>query len=239
MSGHNSAPAHDGFLRRNRGAIMLSLVFVYLIAEPFVGMIAPLAHWISPLSLTILLICPVMLSFPRKLKWLGVSALIFYLLLRLSATESEYLLIPRTAVSILLDSVIVFFLIRHILTSENLTRDFIFAAMFVYLVMGFLFADILFVLQNLDLASFYVNNSAQPVKISFQDMLYFSFSTLTTAGYGDFTPATMVAKRASNIEACCGALYISVFIGRIIGIHTSTDKHRHNKSSENGGRPVY
>jgi uncharacterized membrane protein len=48
-------------------------------------------------------------------------------------------------------------------------------------------------------------------------MLYFSIITVTTAGYGDISPATSVAQICSALEAALGTLYIAVLIGRIVG----------------------
>jgi len=49
------------------------------------------------------------------------------------------------------------------------------------------------------------------------DLLYYSFSTLTTLGYGDIVPVSKIAKRLSGIEAATGVLYVAVFIGYLIG----------------------
>ena len=48
-------------------------------------------------------------------------------------------------------------------------------------------------------------------------MLYFSIITVTTAGYGDISPATSVAQICSALEAALGTLYIAILIGRIVG----------------------
>jgi hypothetical protein len=48
-------------------------------------------------------------------------------------------------------------------------------------------------------------------------MLYFSIITITTAGYGDISPATSVAQICSALEAALGTLYIAILIGRIVG----------------------
>jgi hypothetical protein len=48
-------------------------------------------------------------------------------------------------------------------------------------------------------------------------MLYFSIITVTTAGYGDITPATSVAQICAALEAALGTLYLAILIGRIVG----------------------
>lgn len=48
-------------------------------------------------------------------------------------------------------------------------------------------------------------------------LLYFSLITLTTAGYGDITPATSVAQICAALEASVGTFYVAILIGRIVG----------------------
>jgi hypothetical protein len=48
-------------------------------------------------------------------------------------------------------------------------------------------------------------------------MLYFSLITVTTAGYGDISPATSVAQICAALEAALGTLYLAILIGRIVG----------------------
>jgi len=37
------------------------------------------------------------------------------------------------------------------------------------------------------------------------DLIYFSFVTLTTVGFGDFTPQSILCKRFAKFEAAIGA----------------------------------
>lgn len=49
------------------------------------------------------------------------------------------------------------------------------------------------------------------------DMIYFSFVTLTTLGYGDITPAGPVARSLAYTEAIAGQLFIAILIGSLVG----------------------
>ena len=46
-----------------------------------------------------------------------------------------------------------------------------------------------------------------------------SFVTLTTLGYGDFTPVTSVAKSMAILQAVCGVLYLAFLVGRLVGVY--------------------
>ena len=52
----------------------------------------------------------------------------------------------------------------------------------------------------------------------FETMLYFSFVTLTTLGYGDITPATISLQSFAALEAVMGQLFIATVIARLIAL---------------------
>lgn len=53
-------------------------------------------------------------------------------------------------------------------------------------------------------------------KGSYSALVYYSFVTLTTVGYGDVTPASSAARALSNVESLLGVLYPAIFIGRLL-----------------------
>ena len=58
---------------------------------------------------------------------------------------------------------------------------------------------------------------------SFGDLLYYSFVTLGTVGYGDVTPASPAARSLSLIEAVVGIMYVATMIARFVSIQTNND----------------
>ena len=53
-------------------------------------------------------------------------------------------------------------------------------------------------------------------------LMYFSFSTLTSVGYGDVRPAHRVARSLPTAEALVGQLYPSVLIATLVGMSLQT-----------------
>jgi hypothetical protein len=49
--------------------------------------------------------------------------------------------------------------------------------------------------------------------------LYFSFTTLTTVGYGDVLPVNGYARAAVVLEAVLGHFYLAVLVARLVGLH--------------------
>jgi voltage-gated potassium channel Kch len=48
--------------------------------------------------------------------------------------------------------------------------------------------------------------------------IYFSFTTLTTVGYGDAVPMDPVARSLAMAEALTGQLYPAVLIAGVLGV---------------------
>ena len=51
-------------------------------------------------------------------------------------------------------------------------------------------------------------------------LLYFSFTTITTLGYGDVRPASHLARVLATGEAVLGQLFIAILIARLVSIYS-------------------
>lgn len=57
-------------------------------------------------------------------------------------------------------------------------------------------------------------------------LMYYSFVTLTTLGYGDIIPVGEVVRNLASAEAVLGQLFIAIFIARLVGLHiTQASEH--------------
>ena len=65
----------------------------------------------------------------------------------------------------------------------------------------------------------------EPGGVSWADMLYFSFATLTTLGYGDITLAYPEGRIFAVLEACTGVLYVAFLVARLVALYSS-DQNR-------------
>jgi hypothetical protein len=52
---------------------------------------------------------------------------------------------------------------------------------------------------------------------SFLDLLYYSFVTLTTLGYGDIAPVSPVARALAYLEAVSGVMYVAILVASLVG----------------------
>lgn len=60
-----------------------------------------------------------------------------------------------------------------------------------------------------------------PGEGAYPALLYFSFVTLTTVGYGDVLPLSQQARALANLESLIGVLYPAVLIGRLVSMHAA------------------
>jgi voltage-gated potassium channel Kch len=60
-------------------------------------------------------------------------------------------------------------------------------------------------------------------------LLYFSFSTLTTVGYGDITPVYPLARNLANLEAVVGQLFPATLLARLVSLEIE-----HRRQSKSG-----
>ena len=56
------------------------------------------------------------------------------------------------------------------------------------------------------------------------DVLYYSFVTLGTVGYGDVTPSSPLARSLSLIEAVIGIMYIATMMARFVTIQIGENR---------------
>lgn len=60
-------------------------------------------------------------------------------------------------------------------------------------------------------------------------LIYFSFTTMTTVGFGDVLPSSEVARSMSVLEAVIGQILLVVMMARLVGLHVaqvSAGKHK-------------
>ncbi|HET7338917.1 MAG TPA: potassium channel family protein [Candidatus Dormibacteraeota bacterium] len=87
------------------------------------------------------------------------------------------------------------------------------AAISVYLVIGLFYAVCDSIVSNITGQTFF----AQVAEPSSGQYTYFSFITLCTVGYGDFTPGSSVAQALAVSEALIGQLYLVTVIAVVVG----------------------
>jgi hypothetical protein len=103
-------------------------------------------------------------------------------------------------------------IVRRVLARPAITIQSIYGALSAYLVAGLMFAAIYAAIAHLGPSPFFADG--QPA--STQTFQYFSFTTLTTLGYGDFTAASNGARAVAVLEALTGQVYLATLVARLV-----------------------
>src|SRR5207249_8481019 len=104
--------------------------------------------------------------------------------------------------------------LRRVFQAGPITIDRVQGSLAVYLLLGLMWTSAypLVLLHDPDAFQPAMAAALQP------KLVYFSFVTLTTTGYGDFTPVNPVARALSNLESLVGQLYPVVLIARLVAM---------------------
>lgn len=103
-------------------------------------------------------------------------------------------------------------LIRQILLMPEVTMQSIYGAISAYLIIGLMFASFYAAIYYLHGEQFFTGHEVSE-NATFQ---YFSFTTLTTLGYGDFTAAQDGGRAVAMIEAMTGQIFLATLVARLV-----------------------
>ncbi len=90
------------------------------------------------------------------------------------------------------------------------------AAVCGYLILGVFWTDLYALVEAVDAHAIV---SLYKPKTEHADLIYFSYSTLTTSGFGDLIPRNPAARMWSVLEAVTGTFYNAIVIARFVSLY--------------------
>jgi hypothetical protein len=112
--------------------------------------------------------------------------------------------------AILLLAVVV--IVGRVLAQPSVTLQSIYGAVSAYMIIGLMFAAVYGAIYRFSGGTFFTHGSPGNLK-TFQ---YFSFTTLTTLGYGDFTAASSGGQAVAVMEALLGQVFLATLVARLV-----------------------
>ena len=109
-------------------------------------------------------------------------------------------------------------LLRYIYKSRTVDLYVMMTAITVYIFIAAIFTPLYVIISRLD-ANAFVDNGLG-VAPQWQQLVYFSFVTLATLGYGDVIPLNAWARSLATVEGMVGVLYVALIMGRLIGVYS-------------------
>jgi len=106
---------------------------------------------------------------------------------------------------------------RHVFGGRTVDRNILFGAVCVYLLLGLIWAVFYALIIEFWPSSF---NGMEPLgeTVPFDNLLYFSFVTLASLGYGDITPVAPLARTLAYLEVVIGQFYIAILVAGLVGL---------------------
>ena len=103
-------------------------------------------------------------------------------------------------------------IIRRVLAQPEVSLRSIYGAVSAYVIIGLVFAAIYAAINQFTHLEFFAQVSNPGLK-TFQ---YFSFTTLTTLGYGDYTAKQSGGQAVAVIEAMLGQIFLATLVARLV-----------------------
>jgi Ion channel len=107
--------------------------------------------------------------------------------------------------------VIVSGLVKQFREAGGVTLQTMFGVLCLYLLIGLMFGVAYATIDEISAAGFFTQGAPQR-----DDFLYFSYTTLSTVGYGDLTAATDLGRSLAITEALLGQLYLVTVVAVIV-----------------------
>ena len=146
---------------------------------------------------------------------LGIPATV--LLLIQAVTASDDLLPYSSAFEAVLYLYAAYALIAYMLADHEVTRDELFAVGATFTLVAWAFAYMYVVCQAIEPGSF--TAAVDPGEDrSWMEMLFLSFTTLTSTGLSDVVPVKAFARGLSMLEQLAGLTYVAMVVSRLVAL---------------------
>jgi Ion channel len=146
---------------------------------------------------------------------LGIPATI--LLLIQAMTQDDKLLPYSSALEAVLYFYAAYALIRYMLEDHVITQDELFAVGATFTLVAWAFAYSFTVYQAIEPDSFTAAVNAGQDR-TWVELLFLSFTTLSSTGLGDVVPITPFARALVMMEQVAGVAYIALVVSRLVGL---------------------
>jgi hypothetical protein len=204
------------FIDSDRGlaALLVLLVAYIFFVYPLLGN-EELGGWVSVIF-SLILVAGIFATANHHAVRVGIVALA---VIALASHWANVLVGGRVAHMIAASAAVVFFIVQvwfltlRVFRDGEVTINRILGAVAVYLLLGLLWAEAYLVVYLAVPGAFHFAPAGDP---PIAEMVYFSFVTLTTLGYGDITAVHPFARSLVMMEGLVGQLYPAILLARLV-----------------------
>jgi hypothetical protein len=214
------------YLRRNRCSVLLAGLFVFILVHPLLAESAIGGTFLVFGTLGILLLGLWALHARRRtLLIVGILALLTFHGIAADRLGEHWLRPATLLVTATFMGAITAALLYYVLDWHPITTDKVFGAVAAYVLIAFTFACVFGLLLQVQPGAFHAAPVHAPNQLDWPAMMYFSFTVLTSTGFGEITPVTGMARALIVIEQVVGVMYVAFLIARLANLY-GTQGHR-------------
>ena len=215
-------------LRNEPSAVLLFVQLAGVLLYPFMEGSGGGRALFSVFGIAVLGLVVLAVRSTPALTWVGVMLGVpATVLLVIQAVSGDDALLPYSSA---FEAILYFYaagaLISYMLADHEITRDELFAVGATFTLVAWGFAYTFVVWQAIEPASFIaaINPSGER---SWMELLFLSFTTLSSTGLSDVIPVKPFARGLSEIEQLAGIAYVAMVVSRLVGLlvlhRTNTD----------------
>jgi hypothetical protein len=204
---------------REPSAILLAAQLGALLVYPFLEDSDAGRAIISALGIAFLGLVILAVRISPAWTWFGIAlAIPATVLLVIQAVTGDDDLLPYSSA---LEAVLYFYaagaLIAYMLEDHEITRDELFAVGATFTLVAWGFAYVYTVVQAIEPGSFTAAVDPEGTR-SWVELLFLSFTTLTSTGLSDVVPVKPFARSVVMIEQLMGLAYVAMLVSRLVAL---------------------
>ena len=205
-------------LRRHPSAVLLAAQLLVVLAYPFLDATTGGRAVIGVVQMIVVFAAVAAVRLTPALTWvavlLGLPAMVFAVL---EAVEphTDWIVLTSAAVHAPFYFYVSYAMIRYLFHDDRVTRDELFATGAAFTVVAWAFAYVYAAAQVIWPQSFV---GADGHEQEWFNLLFLSFTNLTSVGLSDVLPVRAHARSLVMVEQVAGVLYVALVIARMVGL---------------------
>jgi len=209
--------------RKGRFSYLLAVMIMQLLLSPWAEVSGARGRITGLLAAAAVLCAVYAVSESRRVWIAGVILAVPAFLHRISTPDlHSFFSLAGLGASIAFDMFITVFILQEILQHDDISGQTINGALCAYLTTGYAFGHLYMLLVRLHPDSFAVDTRLFHHTIAVQpDLIYYSYTTLVALGANAIAPSAPSTRCLSMIEGLLGVMYLTVLLGRLVGLHVS------------------
>ena len=196
----------------NSSVLLFLLVFTIFIVPVFPE---DLHSFIYKLAYTFIFIISAILIRNYRRYYRGFVMFAIAFLWLVSFSPWQFFNLISFGINVIVFCITVINIIYIIAKTKDVTVSLIIEAILGYLLLGFMYAIVM--TMYMQIVPEGINFVSAVDDVSFSEVLYFSFVSFSTLGFGEILPVTPMARSLVMLITISGQLYLAIIMGMIIG----------------------